>query len=73
MEVLLCEFDLSHIKVSNPGYLITPMDDGRCFPLSLGQDYVGEVLARGDDRDSLEVVLVRHDYQHLKSAPGRPL
>ena len=36
VKVLLSEFNLSHIKISNSSYLISSMNDSRGFSLSFG-------------------------------------
>lgn len=60
MEVLLSKFDFSHIKVSNTSDLVSPMDDGRSFPLGFRQYYVGELLCCRNHSDSLKIILIRH-------------
>lgn len=60
MKVLLGEFDLSHIEVSDSADLVASMNNCGCLPLSLRQDYIGKILTRRDNSNLLEIVLVGH-------------
>lgn len=61
VKVLLCVFDLSHIKITDSRYLITTVDDCGCFSLGFRENDIGEILTRWHHSDSLKIVLVSHN------------
>lgn len=60
MEVLLCKFHFTHIKITNSRYLIVPMYHRWCLSLSLRQDNISEVFTRRHHCDTFKVILVGH-------------
>lgn len=65
-EVGLRELHLPHVKTPDPGDLVVPVDHRGCFSLGFGQNYVCEVLGRGDHGNLLEIV-ERHDDHSLST------
>lgn len=60
MKVLLSEFDLSHVKVSDPRYLVTAMDNCGSFPLGFREDNIGKIFTRRNYCDSFKIILIGH-------------
>lgn len=60
VKVLLCVFNLSHVKITDPRYLVTTMNYRWRFSLCLGENDISEILARRHHRNSLKIILVRH-------------
>lgn len=60
MEILLREFDLSHVEATNSANLVVLVHLSRRFPLSLGEDHIDKFLVGRNDRNTLEVVLGCH-------------
>lgn len=60
MPIALSEFNLSHIKLSNPLDCPTVMDHRRRLALRLGQDDIDEILGRRHGLNAFEVI-----YRHF--------
>lgn len=59
MVVLLREFYFSRVELPYSGYLVVFVDNCRCLSLSLRENYVYEVLRRGNNSNLLEIIM-RH-------------
>lgn len=60
MDILLCVFDLSCVKMTDSSDGVTFMNDRGSFAIGFGKNDINELFSRRNDLDSLKVVNSRH-------------